>query len=244
MTPSPIWIGGYANWTSACDTALARLGQQGRWMDPGDEPESGIGLLCGSAGDWYPFLDRVVRRPGSVLLGNPGAWSLHDLQRLERVADESGALIVTFRPWREAFAKAETAKRQVRLCIHLPHPARWKPAFGHAVDLLLQEVGTEHLSRADAIRTSDMNGSQAQLLAQLRFQNGAVAQLSIERGAAGKLTLAAPGHQGTVAWPDEESALPSAIARFLVHPNSLPTLHETIAGRKIEEKIMSILRQA
>lgn len=244
MSSEPIWIGGYAAWTSACDAALARLGHQGRWMDPGDEPESGIGLLSGSAADWYPFLDRVVRRSGTVLLGNPGAWSLHDLGRLERLAEESGARVLTCRPWRHLFPASGSPARQLRLQAKLSPSARWKPAFGHAIDLLLQWCGSEQLLRADASRSADMHGPEAQLLAQLRFQNGAVGQLVLERRAHDTLLMAVPGSRQELAIPDEVDFLETVVARVLQGSDELPTLHQAIAGRKIEEKIIAILRQA
>ncbi|MDA0378252.1 MAG: hypothetical protein O3C45_01245 [Bacteroidetes bacterium] len=241
---STIWIAGYAAWTSACDGILANLGVKGRWMDPGDVPEPGTGLLSGSAADWYPFLDRVLRQSGTVLLGNPGTWSLHDLTRLEHVADESGARVVTFRPWRSLAPAPSQAARLVRLRVDLSAASRWKPALGHAIDLILDHVGTEHLLRADAIRTADMHGPEAQLLAHLRFQNGAVAQLAMERQAADGLLLSSPSRRLDIPLPDESSELDVAIGRLLDAPESLPTLQQAIAGRKIEEKIVSILRQA
>lgn len=242
MSETPIWIAGYATWTSACDAVLARLGCQGRWMDPGDEPEPAIGLLSGSAADWFPFLDRVVRRRGTVMLGNPGAWSLHDLLRLERVADESGARIVTFRPWRDLLEIPSAPDKQLRLRVQLSPSSRWKPALGHAVDALLQHVGTEHLLRADASRSADMHGPQAQLLAHLRFQNGAVAQLAIERSESDALLLVSPTHRVDSLLTDEADHLEKAIGRLLHDSEALATLHQAIAGRKIEEKIISILR--
>ena len=40
------------------------------------------------------MLDRALRQGRSVLLGNPGSWSHHDLQSLEHVAEESGVDLI------------------------------------------------------------------------------------------------------------------------------------------------------
>ncbi|MDE2996117.1 MAG: hypothetical protein OXT73_05185 [Bacteroidota bacterium] len=238
----PIWIGGYSDWTAACDAILTDHGIKPRWTDPTGEPEPAIGLLSGSSADWYPFLDRVLRRSRTILLGNPGSWSLHDLMALERISDESGARVIPFRPWRELLSGSST--RQVRIHVGLSAEERWKPAFGHAVDLLVQQLGTDHLLRTDASRSPDMKAVGAQLLAQLRFQNGALAQLALERRPQSAITLATGLHSSVTTAPDMPTAMESVITALLEEQAGLPTLQQAIAGRKIEEKIMAILRSS
>ena len=110
------------------------------------------------------------------------------------------------------------------------------------MDALLQHMGTEHLLRADASRSAELHGPQAQLLAHLRFQNGAVAQLAIERSESDSLLLLSPTRRVDSLLTDETDHLEKAIGRLLHDPVALATLHQAIAGRKIEEKIISILR--
>ena len=241
-----IWIGGHAAWTTACDQILTSRDIPVQWVDPESEPADPIGVLSGSSSDWYPFLDRVLRRSSTVLLGNPGSWSLHDLLTLERIADESGARVVTYRPWRSLLDPETIPTRQARLRVTCRKEERWKPLFGHAVDLLVQQVGTDHLLRTDASRSTDMKRPGAQLLCHMRFQNGAVAHLALEREGeqeeGGTLELVTPSIQIRAPFPEDSQTLDQTIDRLLHAADAMPNLQQAIAGRKIEEKIFSILR--
>lgn len=241
-----IWIGGHAAWTTACDTILSSRGISVQWVDPESEPSDPVGVLSGSSSDWYPFLDRVLRRSSTVLLGNPGSWSLHDLLTLEHIADESGARVVTFRPWRAFLEPGSIPARQARLRVSCRRDERWKPLFGHAIDLLVRQVGTDHLLRTDASRSTDMKQPGAQMLCHMRFQNGAVAHLALEREKdleeEGTLELVTPSVRIQASPLEDPATLAQTIDQLLRDPGAMPNLQQAIAGRKIEEKIFSILR--
>ncbi|MDA0685136.1 MAG: hypothetical protein O3A57_12060 [Bacteroidetes bacterium] len=235
-------LAGYDHWIDSCrrnlpDEAEVRVLTEEDLPEPDEKC-----LLSGSSGDWYPMLDRALRQGRSVLLGNPGSWSHHDLQSLEHVAEESGVDLFVFRPWRSALNLAPKSHRIIQLDVPLGPSERWKPVFGQAIDLVIHALGTSNLLRADASRATTESGQLALLLATLRFQNGSFAHVSIASSDRTALRLTTSDGSLSMNTDSEASQLGVSIGEYLFENGSLPKLQHALAGRKIEENIISILR--
>jgi|GEM_PF-1446179 len=237
-----IGLAGYDSWINACREILD-TGAEHVLLKPDHDPPDGLPLaISGSSGEWYPLVDAALRRGSSVLLGNPGAWSFHDLKALQALADEAGVEMWTYRPWRWTLPLAHSGGRLVKVAVTVAADEKWKPWFGHAVDRALGVLGTDSLLRADATRGLNADGDLSLLLVHARFQNGAAAQISLEKGATSGVRLTTPVEQKSSSDSENRETLNATIQAFLTDPDVLPTLNEAIAGRKIEEKVFSILR--
>lgn len=235
-------LAGYDHWIDSCrrflpDEAEVRILTEEDLPEPDEKC-----LLSGSSGDWYPMLDRAMRQGRSVFLGNPGSWSHHDLQSLEHVAEESDVDLFVLRPWRSALGLSARSHRIIRLDVPLRSNERWKPVFGHAIDLVIHALGTDNLLRADASRATSESGGMALLLATLRFQNGSFAQVSIAPSEDAPLQMTTSDHVYCMDPAKEASERGANIREFLFKNGPLPKLQDALAGRKIEENIISILR--
>ncbi len=237
-----ICLGGSDEWIASCRTALSTTTDV-FVVSSGDLPLEGLPLLIsGSSGDWYNLVDLCLKRGERVFLGNPGSWSFHDLTALQHVADESGVEMWTYRPWRRTLPHGENTLRLVRISVTIPRSERWKPFFGHAVDRVLDALDTDNLMRADASRIISDADIMSMLLINLRFQNGSMAQISLERGQNVEVRMSMPSGAVQVSEPESRAILRETAQAFLDNEPNLPTLNEALAGRKIEEKIFSILR--
>jgi len=237
-----IGLAGYDAWIDECrgilDSEVKHV-----LLSPDQDPPDDVPLaISGSSGEWYPLVDAALRRGSSVLLGNPGAWSLRDLKALQDLADEAGVEMRTYRPWRWTLPPGDSGGRLVKVAVTVATGEKWKPWFGHAVDLALGVLGTDSLLRADATRGLNPDGELSLLLVHARFQNGAAAQISLETGAESIVRLTTPMDRRSSSDFENETMLSATIRAFLNGPDVLPTLNEAIAGRKIEEKVFSILR--
>jgi len=239
-----IGLAGYDEWTRSCRTLIATEWEI-QLLSPESIPAHDLPLLIsGSSGEWYPLVNGALRSGCSILLGNPGSWSFHDLKRLQEVADESGVEMYTYRPWRWTLPLEPTGRRIVKIAAQMREGEKWKPYFGHAVDRVLNVLGTDNLLRADASRGSTSENHLSLLLVHLRFQNGSVAQISLERATQPFVSLNTPLLRSESRDLENDQTLNTMLTAFLSDPSSLPTLTDAISGRKIEEKVFSILRTA
>lgn len=237
-----ICLGGSDEWIASCRTALG-VTTDVFIVNPEDFPLENLPLLVnGSSGDWYNLVDQSLKQGGRVFLGNPGSWSFHDLTALQHVADESGVEMWIYRPWRRTLPHGDKALRLVRIAVTIPREERWKPYFGHAVDHVLNTLDTDNLLRADASRIIGDADVLSMLLINLRFQNGSMAQISLERGQEIEVSMSMPSGTLRVSEPEGVEILRETTQAFLDDEPNLPTLNEALAGRKIEENIFSILR--
>ena len=143
---------------------------------PGD-----VLILAGGPGWGRTVAEDALRSGARLWLDEPASWGLSDFRALLALAEESGVEVAVSRPWRTVCRWPGDRYRLVR--IDAGFTDDFPAVLGAAIDLATWLSGTHVLQRVDAEKIADSSDRVNALLATIRFQNGAMAQLSLVGGA-------------------------------------------------------------